>query len=48
MLTLTLCCQELKLRDEQCHKLQHVQEKMGEELEELTASLFEVRHIILV
>ena len=37
-----VCCQELKLKDRECQKLHQVQEKMGEELEELTASLFEV------
>ena len=34
--------QELKLKDEECKELSKVQEKMGEELEDLTASLFEV------
>lgn len=35
--------QELKLRDEECEKLLKVRDQMGEELEDLTASLFEVR-----
>ena len=34
--------QELKLKDEECKKLAHVQDQMGQELEDLTASLFEV------
>ncbi|XP_069125488.1 guanine nucleotide exchange factor for Rab-3A-like isoform X2 [Argopecten irradians] len=32
---------ELKLRDEECEKLSKVRDQMGEELEELTACLFE-------
>ena len=38
------CClfQELKLKDEECAKLLKVRDQIGEELEELTASLFEV------
>lgn len=32
---------ELKLRDEECEKLLKVRDQMGEELEDLTASLFE-------
>lgn len=34
--------QELKLKDEECAKLLKVRDQIGEELEELTASLFEV------
>lgn len=34
--------QELKLKDEECEKLLKVRDQIGEELEELTASLFEV------
>ena len=34
--------QELKLKDEECEKLLKVRDQMGEELEDLTASLFEV------
>ena len=37
-----LFIQELKLKDEECKKLARVQDQMGQELEELTASLFEV------
>jgi hypothetical protein len=37
--------QELKLKDEECGKLLKVRDQMGMELEELTASLFEVRAI---
>ncbi|XP_061177513.1 guanine nucleotide exchange factor for Rab-3A-like isoform X2 [Saccostrea echinata] len=33
--------EELKLKDEECEKLLKVRDQMGEELEELTASLFE-------
>ena len=35
--------QELKLKDEECEKLLKVRDQIGEELEELTASLFQVR-----
>ena len=34
--------QELMLKDEECKKLEHVRDQMCEELEELTAKLFEV------
>ena len=34
--------QELKLKDEECEKLLKVRDQMGEELEDLTASLFQV------
>ena len=39
---MTCVVEDLRLKDAQCEKLQMVQVKMGEELEELTASLFEV------
>lgn len=35
--------QELKLKDEECERLSKVREQLEQELEELTASLFEVR-----
>ena len=34
--------QELKLKDEQCEKLSRVRNELEAELEELTASLFQV------
>lgn len=34
---------ELQLKDEECGKLERVRDQMEKELEELTASLFEVR-----
>ncbi|KAG9475706.1 hypothetical protein GDO78_003881 [Eleutherodactylus coqui] len=34
---------ELKLRDEECERLSKVREQLEQELEELTASLFEVQ-----
>lgn len=34
---------ELQLKDQECGKLERVREQMEQELEELTASLFEVR-----
>ena len=34
--------QELKLKDDECKKLTRIREQMSEEIEELTASLFEV------
>lgn len=34
--------QELKLKDEECERLSKVRDQLGQELEELTASLFEV------
>lgn len=37
-----LCFQELKLKDEECVRLSHVRNQLEQELEELTASLFEV------
>ena len=42
MVFVTCCVQELKLKDEECKKLGRVHEQMSEELEELTAKLFEV------
>lgn len=33
---------ELKLKDEECERLSKVRDQLGQELEELTASLFEV------
>ena len=35
---------ELQLKDQECGKLERVRDQMEQELEELTASLFEVRH----
>ena len=43
VLTRNWSFQELKLKDEECEKLLKVRDQMGEELEDLTASLFEVR-----
>lgn len=34
--------QELKLKDKECERLSKVREQLEQELEELTASLFEV------
>lgn len=34
--------QELKLKGEECERLSHVRDQLEQELEELTASLFEV------
>lgn len=36
------CLKELKLKDEECERLSKVRDQLGQELEELTASLFEV------
>lgn len=36
---------ELQLKDKECGKLERVREQMEEELEELTASLFEVSQL---
>lgn len=33
---------ELKLKDEECERLSKVRDQLGQELEELTASLFQV------
>ncbi|KAG8577905.1 hypothetical protein GDO81_010321 [Engystomops pustulosus] len=43
---ITNCCssQELKLKDEECERLSKVRDQLGQELEELTASLFEEAH----
>ena len=39
----TLCTlQDLKLKDEECEKLSRLREQMSAEIEELSASLFEV------
>ena len=35
---------ELQLKDQECGKLERVRDQMEQELEELTASLFEVCH----
>lgn len=35
---------ELKLKDEECERLSKVRDQLGQELEELTASLFEEAH----
>lgn len=37
-----MCLKELKLKDEECERLSKVRDQLGQELEELTASLFEV------
>lgn len=39
---LWLVLQELKLKDDECKKLSRFRQQMSEEIEELTASLFEV------
>lgn len=36
--------QELKLKDEECERLSKIRDQLGQELEELTASLFEEAH----
>lgn len=38
-------CQELKLKDKECERLSQVRNQLEQELEELTASLFEVGNI---
>lgn len=41
----TFVCKELLLKDEECERLSKVRDQLGQELEELTASLFQVgRH----
>jgi hypothetical protein len=35
------------LKDEECDKLSKVRDQMGEEIEELTASLFEVTYLFV-
>lgn len=35
-------CKELLLKDEECERLSKVRDQLGQELEELTASLFQV------
>ncbi len=37
-----MCLKDLKLKDEECVRLSKVRDQLGQELEELTASLFEV------
>lgn len=37
-----MCLKDLKLKDEECERLSKVRDQLGQELEELTASLFEV------
>uniref|UniRef100_A0A8C1JR74 RAB3A interacting protein (rabin3) n=1 Tax=Cyprinus carpio TaxID=7962 RepID=A0A8C1JR74_CYPCA len=39
-----MCLKELKLKDEECERLSKVRDQLGQELEELTASLFEEAH----
>ncbi|XP_058273056.1 rab-3A-interacting protein-like [Hemibagrus wyckioides] len=39
---LTKAQRELQLKDEECERLSKVRDQLGQELEELTASLFEV------
>ncbi|XP_052409650.1 rab-3A-interacting protein-like isoform X7 [Carassius gibelio] len=41
---LTKAQRELKLKDEECERLSKVRDQLGQELEELTASLFEEAH----
>lgn len=41
-MTVTYMCQELKLKDKECERLSQVRNQLEQELEELTASLFEV------
>uniref|UniRef100_A0A8C4X100 RAB3A interacting protein (rabin3) n=1 Tax=Eptatretus burgeri TaxID=7764 RepID=A0A8C4X100_EPTBU len=41
---LTKAQQELKLKDEECERLSKVRDQLGQELEDLTASLFEEAH----
>lgn len=41
-MTVTYMCQELKLKDKECERLAQVRNQLEQELEELTASLFEV------
>lgn len=42
-LCLHVCvCKELLLKDEECERLSKVRDQLGQELEELTASLFQV------
>lgn len=42
-LRLLVCvCKELLLKDEECERLSKVRDQLGQELEELTASLFQV------
>lgn len=35
-------CKELLLKDEECERLSKIRDQLGQELEELTASLFQV------
>lgn len=35
-------CKDLLLKDEECERLSKVRDQLGQELEELTASLFQV------
>ena len=41
---MTFILKELKLKDEECERLSKVRDQLGQELEELTASLFQVGH----
>lgn len=41
-MAVTYMCQELKLKDKECERLSRVRNQLEQELEELTASLFEV------
>lgn len=41
-MAVTYMCQELKLKDKECERLSQVRNQLEQELEELTASLFEV------
>lgn len=41
-MAVTYLCQELKLKDKECERLSQVRNQLEQELEELTASLFEV------
>lgn len=48
LLLLLYCLQELKLKGEECERLSHVRNQLEQELEELTASLFEVNTAIRI
>lgn len=47
-MTVTYMCQELKLKDKECERLSQVRNQLEQELEELTASLFEVSNNVFV
>lgn len=47
-MAVTYMCQELKLKDKECERLSQVRNQLEQELEELTASLFEVSKTLSV